>query len=168
MSSNFVIRHMLTNDQYTRYIRLFFARAFRISRSLALIAAVLLAAVALIWNTLAPLLILSVLFLAATFFLFALRAFMLSDYALTKYGRDSVRYVFSEDSVQIVSSVREHSQMVSFNAFVRPVETADALYLLTLNPFVVIVLPKFAFSPDSMKELRASIENKTGKEIAHA
>jgi hypothetical protein len=59
-----------------------------------------------------------------------------------------VRYVFSEDSVQIISSAREHSQMVAFNACVRPVETADALYLLTLNPFVVIVLPKFAFSPD--------------------
>ena len=39
---------------------------------------------------------------------------------------------------------------------------------MAMPPFVVIVLPKFAFSPDSMKELRASVEKKTGKEIAHA
>ena len=168
MSSNFVIRHILTTEQYTRYIRLFFARMFRLSRSAVLSAAVLCALIALIWHTLLPLLVLCGLFLLATFALFALRALLFSDYAVKKYGQSSVRYVFSEDSVQIISSAREHSQMVAFNACVRPVETADALYLLTLNPFVVIVLPKFAFSPDSLKELRASVENKTGKEITHA
>jgi len=168
MSSNFVIRHILTAEQYNQYIRLFFSRMFRLSRSAALAAAVLCALAALIWNTVTPLLVLCALYLIETFALFVLRAFLFSDYALKKYGQASVRYVFSEDSVQIISSAREHSQMVSFNAFVRPVETADTLYLLTLNPFVVIVLPKFAFSPDSLKELRASVEKKTGKEIAHA
>lgn len=168
MSSNFVIRHILTTQQYNQYLRLFFERAFRLSRSAALAVAVLCALASLIWNTLAPLLVLCGLFLAATFALFVLRAFFFSDYAVKKYSQSSVRYVFSEDSVQIISSAREHSQMVAFNAGVRPVETADALYLLTFNPFVVIVLPKFAFSPDSMKELRASVEKKTGKEIAHA